>query len=181
MCTMLYAVEAPPEGADTLLADMCAAYDALPAARRAQLDTLKLHHSYQHFMENREYGRIILSEALKAENPDVIHPLVRVHPANGRRALWASTGTVKEIVGMPNPQGLQLIDELIEFITQDRFVYRHKWRVGDVLVWDNRCTLHTGTLYDDTKYDRLMHRLWAKGEKPIGVTPQPSAAGFAPP
>ncbi len=169
MCTMLYAVEVPPEGSDTLLADMCSAYDALPAERRAKLDNMVLHHSYQHFMENREHGRMTLSAELKAENPDVFHPLVRVHPRNGRRALWASTGTVKEIVGVPNPEGLALVDELVEFITQDRFVYRHKWKVGDVLVWDNRCTLHTGTLYDDKKYDRLMHRLWAKGDKPIGV------------
>jgi taurine dioxygenase len=169
MCTMLYAVEVPPEGSDTLLADMCAAYDALPAERRAVLDKLVVEHSYQHFMENREHGRMTLSAELKAENPDVLHPLVRVHPANGRRALWASTGTVKGIVGMPNPEGLELIDELVEFITQERFVYRHKWRAGDVLVWDNRCTLHTGTLYDDKKYDRLMHRLWAKGDRPMGV------------
>lgn len=170
MCTMLYAVEVPAEGSDTLLADLCAAYDALPAARRRELDPLVLHHSYQYFMATREYGRRKLSEELKAQNPDVFHPLIRVHPANGRRALWVSTGTVKEIVGMPNPQGLKLIDELVEFVTQDRFVYRHKWQVGDVLVWDNRCTLHTGTLYDDKKYDRLMHRLWAKGDKPVGVS-----------
>ena len=167
MCTMLYAVEVPPEGSDTLLADQCAAWDALPAERQEQLKDLKLHHSYQYFMETREYGRQTLSEELKAQNPDVIHPLIRTHPADGRKALWVSTGTVKEIVGMPNPEGLQLIDELVEWVTQDRFVYRHKWREGDVLVWDNRCTLHTGTLYDDTKYFRVMHRLWAKGDKPV--------------
>lgn len=170
MCTMLYAVEVPAEGSDTLLADLCAAYDALSPERKRQLDPLVLHHSYQYFMATREYGRMELSPELKAENPDVFHPLIRVHPANGRRALWVSTGTVKEIVGMPNPEGLKLIDELVEFVTRDRFVYRHKWRVGDVLVWDNRCTLHTGTLYDDKKYDRLMHRLWAKGDKPIAVS-----------
>lgn len=169
MCTMLYAVEVPPEGSDTLLADMCMAYDALPPEKQRELDPLVVQHSYQHFMATREHGRMELSEELKAANPDVQHPLIRVHPANGRRALWASTGTVKGIVGMPNPQGLDLIAELVEFITQDRFVYRHKWQAGDVLVWDNRCTLHTGTLYDDTKYERLMHRLWAKGEKPISV------------
>jgi taurine dioxygenase len=166
MSTMLYAVEVPPEGSDTLLADLCAAYDALAPERRAALDGLKLHHSYQHFMENREWGAMKLSDALKAQNPDVIHPLIRTHPADGRKALWVSTGTVKEVVGMPNPAGLALVDELVEWATQDRFVYRHKWRVGDVLMWDNRCTLHTGTLYDDTKYDRLMHRLWVKGDRP---------------
>jgi taurine dioxygenase len=166
MSTMLYAVEVPPEGSDTLLADLCAAYDALAPERRAALDGLKLHHSYQHFMENREWGAMKLSDALKAENPDVIHPLIRTHPADGRKALWVSTGTVKDVIGLPNPEGLALIDELVEWATQDRFVYRHKWRVGDVLMWDNRCTLHTGTLYDDTKYDRLMHRLWVKGDRP---------------
>ena len=117
-------------------------------------------------MRDRQWGAMELSEELKAENPDVTHPLIRTHPADGRKALWPSTGTVDEVIGLPNPEGLDLIDELVEFMTQDRFVYRHKWRAGDVLMWDNRCTLHTGTLYDDTKYDRLMHRLWVKGDAP---------------
>jgi len=167
MCTMLYAVEVPAEGSDTLLADGVAAYQALSEERRAQLAPLKLLHSYQHFMENREYSPMILSEEIKADNPDVIHPLIRTHPADGRKALWPSTGTVKEVIGLPGPEGLQLLDELVEFLTQDQFVYRHVWKAGDILVWDNRCTLHTGTLYDDTKYFRTMHRLWVRGEKPF--------------
>ena len=167
MSTMLYAVEVPPEGSDTLLADGCAAWNALPPERQAELDGLQLHHSWRHFMTTREFNRQEeLSEALLAENPDVLHPLVRRHPSDGRKALWASTGTVKEVVGMPNPEGLALVDELVEFMTQDAFVYRHKWRAGDVLMWDNRCTLHTGTLYDDQKYVREMHRLWVKGDRP---------------
>ncbi len=166
MATMLYAVEVPPEGSDTLLADMCAAWNALPPDRQRALDGLQLHHSYQHFMRTRDYNRQELSDELKAENPDVIHPLVRRHPADGRKALWVSTGTVKEVVGMPVAEGLALVDELVDFVTQDRFVFRHKWRVGDVLMWDNRCTLHTGTLYDDTRYVREMHRLWVKGDRP---------------
>lgn len=165
-CTMLYAKEVPPEGSDTLLADQCAAYNALSEERKAELNGLKLHHSYQHLMSTREFGRMELSEEMKAANPDVIHPLIRTHPANGRKALWVSTGTVKEIVGMPNPEGLELVDELVDFVTRDEFVHRHKWQVGDILMWDNRCTLHTGTVYDDTKYYRLMHRLWVKGDKP---------------
>jgi taurine dioxygenase len=167
MCTMLYAVEVPPEGSDTLLADLCAAYDELPEGRKRELDGLVLHHSYQHFMETREYGRMTLSPQLKADNPDVFHPLIRTHPADGRKALWVSTGTVKDIVGMPHDEAMDLIEDLVTFCTQERFVYRHRWQVGDVLVWDNRCTLHTGTLYDDTKYIREMHRLWAKGDKPF--------------
>jgi len=166
MATMLYAVEVPAEGSDTLLADCVAAWNALPAERQAALKGLVLHHSYQHFMSTREYGARELSEELKAENPDVYHPLIRTHPADGRKALWPSTGTVIEVMGMPNPDGLELVQELVDFAVQDRFVHRHKWRVGDILMWDNRCTLHTGTLFDDTKYVREMHRLWVRGDKP---------------
>jgi taurine dioxygenase len=167
MSTLLYAVEVPPEGSDTLLADGCAAWNALPPERQAQLEPLKLHHSWLHFMQTRDFNRQEdPDEALKAANPDVIHPLIRTHPADGRKAIWASSGTVKQVIGMPNPEGLDLVEELIAFQTQDRFVYRHKWHVGDVLMWDNRCTLHTGTLYDDTKYVREMHRLWVKGDRP---------------
>jgi taurine dioxygenase len=167
MATMLYAVEVPPEGSDTLIADCVAAWEALPPERRQALEGLVLHHSYQHFMRTRQYGAMELTEELKRENPDVFHPLVRTHPADGRKALWPSTGTVVEVVGLPKDEGLQLVDDLVAHVTQERFVHRHKWRVGDVLMWDNRCTLHTGTLYDDTRYVREMHRLWVRGDKPF--------------
>jgi taurine dioxygenase len=167
MCTMLYAVEVPPEGSDTLLADGCAAYNALTPERQAELSRLRLHHSYAHFMSTRQYGARELPEEIRRDNPDVVHPLIRTHPADGRKALWPSTGTVTEVVGMEGPEGLALIDELVEFMTAERFVYRHRWRVGDLLMWDNRCTLHTGTLYDDQKYHRTMHRLWVKGDTPF--------------
>jgi len=166
--TMVYSLEVPPEGGDTLLADLCAAYNALSPKRQAELDKLILHHSYKFFMETREFGRKKLSPEVEAANPDVFHPLIRTHPENGRKALWVSTGTVKEVVGMPNPEGLKLLDELVEFATQDKFTFRHKWRKGDVITWDNRCTLHTGTLFDDTKYERYAYRLWIKGGKPFG-------------
>lgn len=167
MCTMLYAVEVPQVGSDTLIADCCAAYDALSPEMKKQLEGLVLHHSYKYFMETREYNRMTLSKQQVAENPDVFHPLIRTHPVDGRKALWVSTGTVKEVVGMPGSEGLDLIDELIDFVTQDEFVYRHKWQVGDIMMWDNRCTLHTGTLYDDQKYIRQMYRMWIKGDKPF--------------
>jgi taurine dioxygenase len=167
MSTMLYAVEVPPVGSDTLLADLCQAWNALPPERQAELDGRIVHHSWRHFMATREFNRMENpSEELLRDNPDVFHPLVRTHPSDGRKALFVSTGTVKGVVDMPNPEGLELMDELVEFATQDEFVFRHKWRVGDILMWDNRCTLHTGTLYDDTQYFRVMHRLWVKGDKP---------------
>ena len=165
-CTMLYAVEVPPEGSDTLVADCCGAYRAMPEDRRKQLEGLALHHSYKFFMENREHGRMKISKELEEATPDVIHPLIRTHPQDGRKALWPSTGTVKEVVGMPGEQGLSLLNELVAFVTQERFVLRHKWRVGDIFMFDNRCTLHTGTPYDDQRYFRLMHRMWVKGDRP---------------
>ncbi|WP_260927674.1 TauD/TfdA dioxygenase family protein [Novosphingobium sp. 9] len=166
MCTMLYSVEVPEEGGQTMLADMVAAYDALPAERQEELQKLTLHHSWEHFMVHRLEAKMELTPELLAENPDVIHPLIRTHPADGRKALWVSTGTVKKIIGQDDPEDLALLDELVEFGTQDKFVYTHDWQVGDVLMWDNRCTLHTGTGFDDTKYYRTMHRLWVKGDKP---------------
>ena len=165
MCTMLYAMEVPGEGSDTLLADLCAAWNALPEERQRAVDGKVIHHSYSHFM--RTYRHVALTPEQEAALPDVFHPVVRRHPADGRKALWVSTGTVKGIVGMPNPDGLDLIEGLVAFATQDRFVYRHKWQVGDVLVWDNRCTLHTGTPFDTGKYIRHVHRTWVKGDVPV--------------
>jgi taurine dioxygenase len=163
MCTMLHALEVPAEGSDTLLADLCAAWNALPAERREALDGLKVHHSWRALMELK--GVEVSADDERA--PDVIHPLVRTHPADGRKALWVSTGTTRGIIGMDNPEGLDLLQELVDFATQERFVYRHKWEVGDLLIWDNRCTLHTGTRFDVTKYQRHVHRTWVKGDRPV--------------
>ena len=166
MSTMLYAVEVPDEGGETYLADMVAAFAALPQDRQEALQELRLHHSWEFFMTNREAARMEITPELLAENPDVIHPLIRTHPADGRKALWVSTGTVKEIVGQDDPTDLSILDELVAFGTQPRFVFKHEWRVGDILMWDNRCTLHTGSVFDEDKYFRTMHRLWVRGDRP---------------
>ncbi|KQM14746.1 TauD/TfdA dioxygenase family protein [Novosphingobium sp. Leaf2] len=165
MCTMLYAIAVPPEGSDTLLADQCAAFAALPAQRQAELARLKQIHSFEYLANMRSEGRKAIPPEVLRANPDVVHPLVRTHPADGRKALWVSSLT-PGFVGWSTAESEPVIDALIAFVTQERFVYRHKWQVGDVLVWDNRCTLHTGTLFDDTRYIREMHRMWVKGDRP---------------
>lgn len=165
MCTMLHAIIVPPEGSDTLLADQCAAYAALPDDRRELVDRLKQIHSYEYLMSMRSEGRRDVPPEVLRANPDVVHPLVRTHPEDGRKALWISSCT-PGFVGWSTRESEPLIEELIDWVTQERFVYRHKWRAGDVLVWDNRCTLHTGTLFDDTRYIREMHRMWIKGDRP---------------
>lgn len=166
MCTMLYSISVPDEEGDTLLADQCAAYDALPDDRKAFLDTLFMQHSYEWLMANRKTGQKHVEQSVLDENPDVVHPLIRTHPVTGRKALWVSGGT-RGFVGMDQAESFRLIDELVDYVTEDRFLYRHKWRKGDVLVWDNRCTLHRGTFFDDQRYIREMHRMWVKGDKPF--------------
>jgi taurine dioxygenase len=163
--TCLHALEVPPTGSDTLIADSCAAWNALPEERKQQIDGLVVHHSYANLVAR---SNRTMTEEEARDYPDVFHPLVRKHPADGRKALWGlSTTTPNGIVDMPNPSGKDLIKELMLFATQDQFVYRHQWQVGDVLVWDNRCTLHRGTPFDKSKHVRLVHRTWVRGEEPI--------------
>jgi taurine dioxygenase len=166
MATALYGLICPPEGADTLIADMTAAYAALPEADKKRLAGLKVHHSYHRFMATRD-DRAPLTPEQKAMTPDVFHPLVRTHPATGRKSLYIGTGTVYTIAGMAPEEGKKLVDDLVDYATQDRFVYCHKWRAGDLLMWDNRSALHTGTLFDDTKYTRHIHRMMVKGDVPF--------------
>ena len=161
--TILYAIEVPKEGSDTEIADLCAAWNALPTQRQAQLDGRMIHHSYRHYAAIRGYS---ITEEQLEKLPDVWHPIVRRHPIDGRKSLYLGTGTVKGVTGMPNQEGIDLVTELVAFATQRHFVYSHKWKVGDVLVWDNACTLHRGTPFDAKNDVRLVHRTWVRGTKP---------------
>jgi taurine dioxygenase len=165
LCTILHALAAPAEGSDTLVADLVAAWEALPEPRRRQVRGLKIQHSFEHLAEKR--GRPKTHDHGDKIPPSVDHPMVRKLPEDGRESLWISHGTARCVVDMPNPDGLDLIQDLTDFATQDRFVYRHKWRSGDVLAWDNRRSLHTGTPFDANAHIRHVHRTWVKGEVPI--------------
>jgi taurine dioxygenase len=170
LCTLLYSIETPAVGSDTLLADLCTAWNALPEEKQKQIDGLKTHFSYQLFQEKRG---VALTQEQKDAMPDVLHPLVRRHPTDGRKAIWGlAVGPVKRLVGkggeeMDEEESITLIKELIAFCTQEKFVYAHKWQPGDLLVWDNRCTLHTGTRFDFDKYIRHVHRTWVRGDVPF--------------
>ena len=163
LCTLLHALEVPPVGSDTLFTDLCAVWDALPPERQEELDGLVIHHSFAQLMHLRG---LKLSREQKAAYPDVFHPMVRRHPKDGRKALWVSTGTVKGVLDLPNPDGIKLVEDLVQFAVQERFIYRHKWQVGDLLMWDNRCTLHRGTEFDFDNHFRHVHRTWVTGEVP---------------
>jgi taurine dioxygenase len=163
MATILHAVIMPPDGGDTCFANMYAAYDALDEAEKAALDGLRAIHSWE--LSQQKSGLRATEEEIR-DAPPMSHPLVRVHPDSGRKCLFMGLHA-SHIDGWPMADGRALLAQLEAHATQDRFVYRHKWHAGDVLMWDNRCTLHTGTLYDDAKYFRVMHRLWVKGDKPF--------------
>ncbi len=154
--SLLAAHTVPPVGADTEYADMRAAYDALPAAKKAELDGLVAEHSIWY---SRALGGLTeVSESEKATRPAAHHLLVHVHPSSGRKALYLASHA-SHIVGWPFEKGRKLLDELTAFATQERFVYRHKWRVGDIVMWDNLATMHRGTRFDDKTYKRDMRRV----------------------
>jgi alpha-ketoglutarate-dependent 2,4-dichlorophenoxyacetate dioxygenase len=153
--SMLSAKILPPVGADTEFADMRAAYDALDPAVKARLQGLRVHHSIAH-------SRQILGFEFSAEEADAltgaIHPLVRTLPRSNRRSLYVASHASR-IVDWPVPEGRLLLHDLIEHATQREFVYRHAWRVGDLVIWDNRATMHRATPFDDATHRRELHRV----------------------
>jgi taurine dioxygenase len=159
LCTILYALEVPPEGSNTLFSDLCAAWDALPPSRQAELRDLRIHHS---FVSLALMKGNVLTQHQRDTLPDVFHPMVRQHPIDGRLALRPCYGGTNGVVGMENPAGLEMLKELVAYVTEDRFVYSHKWHQGDLVIWDNNCTLHRGTPFDKEKYIRLIHRTWVQ-------------------
>jgi alpha-ketoglutarate-dependent 2,4-dichlorophenoxyacetate dioxygenase len=153
--SMLSARVVPSAGADTEFADMRAAYDALPPEQRARLEGLRVHHSIVHSRRTLGFEFSPEEEALL---PGAVHPLVRTIPRSGRRSLYVASHAAR-IVDWPIPDGRLLLRDLIEHATRPAFVYRHAWRVGDLVVWDNRATMHRATPYDDARDRRDLRRV----------------------
>jgi alpha-ketoglutarate-dependent taurine dioxygenase len=160
--TFLYGVDVPEEEGDTLFASMIAAYEALDANMKSRLKGLQVLHSRtKSFVKLHPPGKDVrnqLTDEEKAAFPDVIHPLVRPHTCSGKKALYLRGNAGQHIIGMDEEESDQLLDQLAIFATQERFVYRHKWRKGDAVLWDNRSVMHMGTPYDINKGRRYMHR-----------------------
>jgi taurine dioxygenase len=164
--SFLYARIVPPEGGDTLFADMVAAYAALPDEMRARIAGKRARFSRADMHRiNYPNMRPYTPEELAAR-PDVHHPLERRHPRSGRVSLYIGRWAC-DIDGMPAEEGRAIVAWLQEFARQDRFVYRHHWRDGDAVLWDNRCTQHCATPFDETRYVRLMYRTTLEGDAPI--------------
>jgi alpha-ketoglutarate-dependent 2,4-dichlorophenoxyacetate dioxygenase len=152
---MLRGVIVTPERGETETIDMRAVYDALPQATKDRIAPLRARHNYFH--SRRKAGAQVdessnpLAPYMRAE-----HPLVRTS-ASGRPTLFVGAHT-ERIVGLDEAESAALIEELIAFATQPHFIYAHKWLAGDILIWDNRCTLHRGTEYDYRHHKRDMRR-----------------------
>ena len=160
-CSLLSAHEIPPTGGETEFADLRAAYDALSEATKRKIDGLVAEHSILH--SRAKIGFREFNKEIQSALPPVPQIIVRTHPGSGRKSLYLASHA-SHIIGWPVEEGRKLIEELIAFATEPRFVYQHRWRVGDLVIWDNRCTMHRGCAYDDTKYRRDMHRTTVSDE-----------------
>ena len=160
--SLLYALEVPEDGSgDTWFADMTAAYEALPEHQRQQLDMFRAEHRYDHKHKDFE-----LSDNQIDLLPGVIHPLVRTHPETERKSLYLGVQLVKRIIELAEDESNALLADLHAHCTKPDFVYCHKWREGDLVFWDNRCTMHAAQPYDTSRYTRHMHRTTVTGNRP---------------
>jgi alpha-ketoglutarate-dependent 2,4-dichlorophenoxyacetate dioxygenase len=154
--SMLSAKEVPTAGGETEYADMRAAYDALPDALKAQIDELRAFHSI--IYSRSTIGFTEFSDEERAQFPGAEQPLVRVHPGSHRKSVYVASHA-SHVVGWPVPDGRILLRELLALATLPQFVYRHPWRLGDFVIWDNRCTMHRGLAFDETHERRDLRRV----------------------
>ena len=143
--SMLHALVTPSWGGNTEFTDLRAAYDALPAQTKAEISGLHAEHFALH--TRLLLGDDAYTDEQKKEIPPAVWPLVDTHPGSGRKLLFVGVHA-RQIVGWPTAEGRMYLLDLLEHATQRRFVYAHEWQVGDLVIWDNRSTLHRGRRYD---------------------------------
>jgi len=153
--SLLYARSIPPVGGHTEFADERAAYDALPEETKRRLDRMVAEHSI--FNSRARLGFTNFSDEERRGMPPVPQVVVRTIPESGRKSLYLASHAGR-IFGMPEHEGRALIDQLTAHATQRQFVYTHRWRVNDLVMWDNRCTMHRGTEFDDLRWRRDVQR-----------------------
>lgn len=151
--TMLYSVEVPSVGGNTLFADQYAAYETLPPPMKAKIDPLRATNRYE-----IGYDVTIRRGRAAPDAPHWTHPMVRIHPKTGRKALYVNRLMTHDIDGMGQDEAEALLEQLYDHQEQKRFVYEHRWRPGDIILWDNRCTLHARTDFSPSER-RLLRRI----------------------
>jgi alpha-ketoglutarate-dependent taurine dioxygenase len=164
--SFLYARTVPDEGGDTMWSDMYTAWETLPAEVKARVTGRRARFSRAALHQVHYPGEPPLSEEQKRARPDVWHPVARRHPRSGRTALYIGRWAI-DIEGVAEAEGQELVRFLQQWAEKPEFIYRHRWHKGDAILWDNRCTLHCATGYDESKYVRMMHRTTLEGEAPL--------------
>jgi taurine dioxygenase len=161
-------LECPEEGGETAFVSMAAAYDALPKRLQLIFDELDAVYDYVWSYERRMASiRGPLSEVQRAKTPPIVHPAVRAHPETGRKALFLSDIWVRYFVGMNEADSQDLLAEVMEIAKKPEAEYQHVWKPGDIVMWDNRSTMHRACPFDEENTRRLMHRTTIKGDKPL--------------
>lgn len=164
--TSLFAVALPSSGGDTAVVSMRAGYEALPEAMRQTIHGMKTVNVFQGSASARYSGQSADAQ-VELEPEPVLQPLVRTHPENGTKALYFHPVKAENIVGMGAGESQVLLTELLEHSIRDEFIYRHKWRKGDMLIWDNRAAMHRAYFdYDPDEY-RLLYRVLVRGDLPF--------------
>jgi taurine dioxygenase len=167
LATILHAERVPKNGGHTMLADMIGAYEALGRAERERYLGLSALHDLN--VSRLKAGYPDMTAAQRAEVPPVVQPLVRVHPPTARKALYLGSHA-QAIVGLNEHESRGLMERIMNHATEPRFVYEHVWEEGDLLMWDNRATVHRGTEYDPALEPRVVRRTVIKGDAPIAAT-----------
>jgi alpha-ketoglutarate-dependent taurine dioxygenase len=166
LLTTLYAVEVPREGGDTEFANTAMGYAALPAATKRRIAGLRVVFRWGASFAASGGGDPAFQARLR-ERPPVDHPLVRTHPDTGAKALYLGNHA-SHVAGLPEAEGKALLDALLAHATQRRFVYAHRWRAGDLVMWDNRCLLHRAVANYRLGHDRrILHRTVVRGTVPV--------------
>ncbi len=160
--TTLFAVQLPSRGGDTQYVNMHRAYQDLPESTRQRIDPLKAVHVYLSKYSPRPLGPID-EASIRALPPPAVQPLVHTHVENGRKALYLNPVRIESIIGMEDRDALSLVDELMQHATQPKYEYRHQWRYGDMVIWDNRSVLHQANADYDMNERRFLYRLMLKG------------------
>jgi alpha-ketoglutarate-dependent taurine dioxygenase len=167
--SLLLCHEMPALGGDTMWANMYLAYETLSEPMKAFIGGLKAVHDYSHAYDTyfaKLPDRPPLTPEQRAKTPPVTHPMVRVHPVTGRKALYVNPGFTKGIVGMPAEESQPILDLLFRHSSRPEFTYRHMWRVHDMVFWDNRCSMHYALADYDFSVRRHMHRTTIAGDIP---------------
>ena len=163
--TVLHAVTLPDRGGDTQFANMAAAYAALPKATQDRIAGLMAIHVYQSSHSTRKL--MALPDAARERVPNaVLHPMVRTHPESGRQSIYINPIRIEGILGLDHKEALPLLGELLVHATDRRFQYRHAWKPGDLVMWDNRCLLHKANGDYDMAEKRYLYRVMLQGDVP---------------